>query len=136
MEVSHIEISVQTNPLGKREAVNHKWVGNSPYVHISLLTNWDYHGIKSIRGEEEIQFGPYRLLKVDDGYFYGDFNLYVRKDKLGALRVMLYKSTRLLDLFYRRMIITLAVWKLADFSPVTVPSWRDIKIFKKVTTKK
>jgi hypothetical protein len=124
-----IEVEVKTNPLGKREATNYKWIGKSPYVYIS----WELLGeIVGIGGDTiNIQVGPYKLLKIEHGYL-GNVVLYVRADKLGALRVALYRSTRLLDLMYRRLIITLAVWKLADFSPARVPSWKDIKIVKRL----
>lgn len=130
METAYIETSVRRSPLGKIEAENHKWVGKSPYVHISLdLVR--YGEISKIDGDKEIQVGPYRLLLVDK--YIGDYHLYVRKDRFGALRVALYKSTRLLDLIYRRLIITLAVWGLAEYHEMTVPTWRDIKLTKWLT---
>jgi hypothetical protein len=129
-ETSYIEFTVGTSPLGVRELVNCEWKGKSPYVRVSLWFR-DAEHIKQIDGDKEIQIGPYRLLKVEDAHFI-EWALYVRKDKFGALRVALYKSTRLLDLIYRRLIITLAVWKLADFREATVPSWRDVKIVKKL----
>lgn len=128
METAYIETSVRTNPLGKREAVNHKWVGKSPYVRVSLDLI-DDPSVHKLNGDQEIQIGPYRLLRISDHL---DFvQTYVRADKFGALRVALYKSTRLLDLIYRRLIITLAVWNLADFSSYRVPTWQDIKILKR-----
>lgn len=128
--VSLIEVNQRVSVLGRIEAVTYNWIGKSPYVRIS----WDltrYGDIKKINGEKEIQIGPYRLLQVDD-WFYGDCWLYVRKNKFGLLRVALYKSTRLLDLAYRRAIITLAIWRLADYGEGYIPSWRDIKIVKRL----
>jgi hypothetical protein len=127
-DIAYIKITVQTNSLGVREAVNYEWGGKSPYTYISppvFITP----EIKKINGDKEIQIGPYRLLKVKDAYHL-DCALYVRKDKLGALRVALYKSNRLFDMIYRRLIITLAVWKLADFSEARVPTWQDIYLLK------
>ena len=130
MKTAYLRVTVQTNSLGMREAENYEWEGESPYVFVSLDERW-MDNVQKIDDDKEIQIGPYRLLKVSDGHFRPDFVLYVRKDKFGALRVAFYKSTRLLDLIYRRLIITLAVWKLADYSPATVPSWRDIHLFKR-----
>ena len=126
MEAANLEVTVQTSPLGKREAVNYRWVGKSPYLRIDgrLLQDMGY-----TENAPRVQFGPYKLMFVEYEYFSG-VSVYVRSDKLGALRVVLYKSTRLLDLAYRRLIITLAVWGLAEFSPAKIPSWQDIKFLK------
>lgn len=123
-------VTEQTNPLGIKEKREYQWEGKSPYVRVSLYGRW-FPDVEKINGDKEIQIGPYRLLQIDDGRFYSDYLLYVRKDKFGALRVWFYKATRLLDLIYRRAIITLAVWRLADYHEATVPTWRDIKFLKR-----
>lgn len=130
MDSAWIKSTVTANPLGRRESITYKLVGESPYVRFDrrFLQSGD---IKKIKGEEEIQIGPYRLLKMESGVYW-DYVLYVRKDKFGAFRVWFYKSTRLLDLIYRRLIITLAVWRLADYSQGFIPSWRDIRILKRL----
>lgn len=122
-----IEVTVKTNPLGKREAVNHRWVGDSAYTTIDWLVLDDMN--VPLDKAKRIQIGPYKLIEVEKEYAFGR-SLYVRSDKLGWLRVAFYKSTRLLDLIYRRIIITLAVWNLAEFSPMRVPDWTDIKAVK------
>lgn len=126
-DIAFIEVAVKTNPLGKREAVNYRWVGDSPYTRI----DWNMLDEMNIAFDkaERIQVGPYKLLEVEKEYSFGG-SLYVRSDKFGFLRVVFYKSTRLLDLIYRRTIITLAVWNLAEFSPIRVPDWKDIKALK------
>lgn len=43
-----------------------------------------------------------------------------------------HKSSRILRIVGARIIITLAVWGLADFNGACIPSWRDIKIVKKI----
>lgn len=127
IDTAFIETTVQRNPLGKIEQYSHRWIGKSPYAYIGLDLLGEIVGIGG--DTSEVQIGPYKLLKIEHDMS-RDAVLYVRQDKFGALRVALYKSTRLLDLFYRRLIITLAVWKLADFNPACVPSWQDIKILK------
>ena len=130
IDAAYLEVEVKTNPLGKIEQQTYKWKGNSPYTYIS----WPLLGdIVGIGGDTiEVQVGPYKLLKIEHDHSRGAVS-YVRKDKFGALRVALYKSTRLLDLVYRRLVITLAVWKLAEFTPGCIPSWKDIKILKRLT---
>jgi hypothetical protein len=133
LETAYLQVTVKTNAIGKREAINYEWVGESPYVRIG------WHLLSEIVGfgggdRTKIQIGPYKLLRVQDDPAW-DSVLYVRADKLGALRVALYKSTRLLDLFYRRLIVTLAVWNLAEFTPAAIPSWRDIKLIERLLKK-
>jgi hypothetical protein len=127
METAYIKGTVQTNALGKRESITYEWEGKSPYVRASHGFLYD---LVSDYCPETLQLGPYRLLKVEDEPWL-DTVLYVRSDRFGALRVALYKSTRLLDLIYRRLIITLAVWRLADFHEATVPTWKDIRALKR-----
>jgi hypothetical protein len=132
MDTAYLEVTEHVNQLGKVEQFTYKWIGKSPYTRIGwrLLGN-----IVGIGGDTiNVQIGPYKLLKVEDDY-QRDAVLYVRADKLGALRVALYKATRLIDLAYRRMIVTLAVWNLAEFSPAYIPSWRDIKLIKRLLKK-
>jgi hypothetical protein len=123
-----IEVTVKTNEVGIREATTYRWAGKSPYIEIT----WDMIRTLYKPGDDinEIQIGPYKLLFVEDKPQW-DSRLYVRKDKLGALRVFFYRSTRWLDLVYRRLIITLAVWGMADYHRSTVPGWRDIKALKR-----
>lgn len=130
-DVAWLKFTVTTNPLGVRDSLTVDWDGKSPYTYISNLRLDEFNAVtRLIRGRDEIQVGPYRLLKVADELA-TDMVLYVRKDKFGAIRVRLYKATHLLDLIYRRAIITLAVWKLAEYHPSMIPSWRDIKLLKK-----
>jgi hypothetical protein len=127
MDTSMLHVTVRTNELGVREALNYEWRGKSPYIRLSGNLIEDDVAITQKR---DLVFGPYRL-KFVEYYRAEDIGLYVRADKLGALRVTLYRLTRLLDLIYRRCIITLAVWGLAKYSQVSIPSWRDIYIFKR-----
>ena len=121
-DVSRFEVTRQTNQLGKLE-----WVGKSPYVRMSYDLLWDL-GYKDREYPKKAQVGPYRLLFVEYEPCLGDFALYVRQDRLGALRVFLYRATRWLDLVYRRLIITLAVWNMAEYHAGYIPSWRDIRL--------
>jgi hypothetical protein len=126
-ETSYILSTQRRNALGRIESVTHEWRGTSPYVRISrdLLDQVTHN-----EGDERVQIGPYILLKVED-QFWDASVLYVRADRLGALRVALYKATRLADLVYRRLIITLAVWRLADYHQAAVPTWKDIHLVKR-----
>jgi len=126
MEYSQIEVSVTTNALGMRESETYRWAGRSPYI----LVSWDL-----ISGMDEIgtiTFGPYKLRKVKDKF---ELNciLYINTSyPFWRLIELFYRASRWADLVYRRLIITLAVWGLADYHQYCIPSWRDVKLFKKV----
>lgn len=133
VDTAYLITHVKTNNLGVRESTNYEWSGNSPYLYVDIRFIADLYPNKlpmnSWDDIKEIQIGPYKLLQVDTSSMWN--LLYVRKDKFGQLRVWLYKSTRMFDLIYRRMIITLAVWNLAEYSQACIPTWKDIKLFRK-----
>lgn len=126
VETSYIERTVHVNPIGKLEGFSYKWIGDSPYVYIDFYVM----ETEGLREKNLISIGGHKLLFVEIDYMRGSY-LFVRKDKLGAMRIFLHKASRFLDLAYRRFIITLAVWNLAKYHEGKIPSWRDIRIFKK-----
>lgn len=128
MNTAYLKVTQYRNPLGKIETINFEWEGNSPYTWVDRTFLGDLVGLGDDRAR--VQVGPYKLLKIEYDYQRDAF-LCVRADKFGALRIALYKSTRLLGLIYRRLIITLAVWRLAEFHEATVPTWKDIKVLKR-----
>ena len=123
-----IMVHSKTNTLGMQEAKNYEWIGASPFLEVFpvLLGDLGYTNFN----EPAIRLGPYKLLFVEYRPHKGVI-LYVRADRLGKIRVALYKATRLLDLIYRRLIITMAVWNLADYHISVIPTWTDIKIVQK-----
>jgi len=129
METSKLTFAVKTNKLGQRESLTCEWEGKSPYIYIAIPVIMDELNVNWNEIPKEVQLGPYKLLEVSREPQY-DSILYVRKDKFGKLRVALYKSTRWMDLIYRRLLLTLVVWNLANYSMNSIPSWRDIKFFK------
>lgn len=82
-----------------------------------------------------VEVGPYRLkvFERDDLFFVGTYTYYLTRldSPIANLRVTAYRLTRWLDLIYRRLIITAAVWKLADYHGGQIPSWRDLHIAKR-----
>ena len=125
MEYSYLEVTVKTNKLGIQEAVTYSLNGKSPYTFIIYrFLEKSFFNPSS----DSIQIGPYKLLLVEQ---MPDGNLYVRADRFGKLRVFIYRMTRLFDLAYRRFLITLAVWNLAEYRQWEIPTWKDVKIFRK-----
>lgn len=80
-----------------------------------------------------VEAGPYRLKVFEyDALFFVDTYYLTRLDSpIANLRVTAYRLTRWLELIYRRLIITAAVWKLAGYHGAQIPSWRDLHIAKR-----
>lgn len=76
------------------------------------------------------QVGPYKL-KIFEYEPCREIYYLTRLDSpIGSLRATAYRLTRWLGLIYRRLIITAAVWKLADYHEAQIPSWQDLHIAK------
>lgn len=82
---------------------------------------WDAIGVT-------IKIGPFKLKCFEYDPFSNIYS-FIRADSvLGNIKVFAYQLTRWLDLAYRRLIITAAVWKLAEYRPECYPSWEDLHI--------
>jgi len=128
-EMAQLLITNSYNPLGLIERRDFEWRGKSRSVEVTNNVLWD---LDISRFEKEIQIGPYRLVLLGRKD-YSDTCLYIRKDyPLWWLLVFWHKAIPVLDLIYRRFIITLAVWNLADYNRAVVPNWRDIRLFKRL----
>lgn len=80
----------------------------------------------------KIEVGPYRF-RVLEYELMSDIYLTIQdKWPLWWLAVAWHKINKLPDLFYRRLIVTLAIWKLADYSGATVPYIGDVHLVQKV----
>lgn len=126
MEHSRIIVHVIRNMLGQLEQVTYEWCGRSPYTVITSIAMRDM-GI--IETENFFILGPYRLIKMEYRPQTMEW-LCVRADRLGTLRVFVYRATRWLDWFYRRSIVVLAIYGAADYQQYQIPSWRDIHALK------
>ena len=121
-----MNVTVHINPIGMIESKDYQWVGDSPYILVDtgrIDNMWP--------PPQKLSLGAYKLKKVEDRPAYSGA-LYVISDRFYIIRTFVYKLIKLIDLIYRRMIITLAVWNLADYHGGTIPSWVDIKIVKRI----
>lgn len=75
--------------------------------------------------QDLIEVGPYVLRRADrDPYNRGHFWLLVGQGEWYWLR---WQLRRALDSFWRRVVMTLAVWGLADWPEYgSLPRWRDV----------
>lgn len=109
---------------GQIVARNYGWVGGQIVMVDARREHTPDKGI--------IQVGPYRLHVLDFIILESAF-LCVRDDGPRSwLMVAIYRGSRWVDLIYRRLIVTAAVWGLADwcFNTGELPTWRALHIAK------
>lgn len=129
MNYGYVEVTVKNNILGSIESRTFKWVGG---VQASLSFNAfreDY--IK--RSGNFVFIGPYRCMIVDQSF--SGFELIRVDNGFTWLLVFLHIISKYLRIVYSRLIITCAVWGLAEFHEGQIPSYLDlyvVKWFKKV----
>ena len=71
-------------------------------------------------------FGPFQLKVIEWEWGYDYFTL-IRVDSLfGHLRYYWHRSCKILDLVYRRLIITAVVWNCASHDTGVSVSWRNL----------
>lgn len=120
-----IHIKNYYNTLGKIERQEYKWVGK-PIAEISTELIDDMHWITY--GDSEFSIGPYRVRIIDqEKRFTANYITVVRKDyPFWWVIIAWHRINRLLDIAYHRLILTLAVWRLASYNQAQIPTWRDI----------
>ena len=80
-----------------------------------------------LQGGERLRLGPYKFIVA--GSMLVSDHLWVVQDTIpGRVRVLRYRASRLADLFWRRLIVTLSVWGLADRPAECYPSAGDIHL--------
>ncbi len=115
------------------ERIDYEWQGG-PVARVSgdLARELEYKPDSDV-----IRIGPYRLQVLERLYMY-DAYLCVRKDwPFWWLIALRHRLDRRAEITYRRLIVTLAVWGLADwpYGGAMLPSWRDIYAVKWITRK-
>lgn len=125
----NILISRYADIRGNTERIEYRIEGG-PYFLIDY-TIFDQH-IDHKRGGGKIRIGPYSFRILENRAFIGQYVIAQDKWPLWWLAVAWHKINKLPDLFYRRTIITLAVWRLADYYGATVPCIGDVHLVQKV----
>jgi hypothetical protein len=125
---------------GGVEQFRYEWVG-APVLEISQNFLWDalpsevevFQSKNSgyiLQPGVKIRIGPF-MVKVTDSDL-----MMVTAVRMGGFLwwfpYLWHRATPLVDKFYRRSIITLAVWGLARYSPQTIPYWRDVHILRQI----
>lgn len=126
MDTSYIQVSEHRGPLGL-ERRDYRWIGKSPVTKVdywSMLPQFD--GLDFRLVGKRVSIGPFQLRVLEFSVVEPCYTL-VREDyPLWWALYLWHRLTPLLDLIYRRTIITLAVWKLAEYREYEIPTWRDI----------
>ena len=77
---------------------------------------------------DKFELGPYKFRVIEYQLISDTIIAVQEKWPLWWMAIAWHRSNKLLDILYRRTIVTLAVWGLADYSGATVPYIGDIYI--------
>ena len=102
-------------------------IEGGPYVAISRSFD-DY----PTKPGGKFMVGPYKLRTISYDFCADTIIATQEKWPLWWVAVAWHRVNKLIDIFYRRMIVTLAVWRLADYYEATVPYIGDIHIVKRI----
>jgi len=121
-----IEITDHHNVFGKLEKRDFKWIGESHEILI-----WAYSTIAKY-DEKTIKYGPYILRIIDTNPLCGEIHC-VRLDyPFWWFIVFMHRIGSVFRLTGARIVVTLAVWRLADFSDGYIPNINDIHAIQKI----
>lgn len=130
--VEPIAVSVVANALGNVEQITYIWPQGCYRAHIravDLSRSWF-----ELRPGDRLTVGPY-LVRVIELDFLSRSVVVVREGLLWRAWLAASRAGRLADLAYRRLIITAAVWELADYNAGRLPSWRDLHAMQRLLKK-
>lgn len=121
-ETGLIHIHREMGALGI-EQLRYQWTGNNrAWISGDFL---DHQNLPKMLGAM-IEIGPYSVRIID----YGPSRRSFLVERGNSITTWLHwqdiRLAQLLDLAYRRTIITAAVWGLATYREYEVPTWRDI----------
>ena len=128
----YIKKHIVRNPVtGKIESETFSWEGGE-FTSINVVVMEDHFSHRPKDGEI-ISIGPYRLYVIGiSGLMNQEYECIRITGFWSWVRIIVYRMTRVFDLAYRRFIITLAVWRLANYHDGRIPTWRDINILRRV----
>ena len=103
--------------------------GNKVDVSIDEIYLANMH-LKAI--PKQFTIGMYKMRVIELDYSRDVARCIALKTPLSYIPFFVYKAGILIDVIYRRIIMTMGVWGLANYYSHTVPSWRDIKLMQKI----
>lgn len=129
MNYGHLQVNVKENNLGVIESRSFQWVGGK-------RTTIPYHAFREdyiVRSGNVVFIGPYRCIIIDENYW--GYELIRMDNAFTWLIVFWYRLSKVMQLVYSRLILTCAIWNLAEYHANTIPSYLDlhiVKFFKKI----
>lgn len=116
-------------PLGARR-IDWSWEGNRVIAWAADEALYFSGTTERVENGMVVHVGPYRVRVIDREPSRKAY-LVAREGWRARLYYVTYRLAHSLDGAYRRIILTLHVWGLADFDYNHVPTWRDITLFRR-----
>jgi hypothetical protein len=126
-DTAWITVTNQYDFRGGIERRDYRWEGDSPYTRVSWIKYHEDFGIEApLEVGQRIVIGQFHLRVVENEEWY-QRSLCIREDYwLWWLPFITRPISRFAEIVYRRFIITLAVWRLADYNEAVISTWHDI----------
>lgn len=121
MNPGYIEVTITRNALGVEEKSYTLAGGPLFYIDYNTLSREGFETRK-----DTIQVGPYKLRVIEFFGYEGRLLCTSENNPYFRLIVLWHKLSRVLRRINARLIITCAVWGLAEYRPECVPSWGQI----------
>ena len=113
---------------GGVERRDYEWEGGElAYIDQRFMEKEGIHEVPQLG--DIINIGPFQL-RVIDKKLWGFNYIVARNGWKARLRYVLHRTIKVLDKSYRRLIVTAAVWGLADYHDASIPTWRDVYLLR------
>lgn len=128
-----ITIHNEVSPLGK-VATTYVWKGPSKFrARVHGEPDIFFDALDANKKDGRFTIGPYRVIVLDVEPAYGYVDVIRQDDPFWLLVYWAHRSSRALRIIEGRIILTLAVWNLAEHHSFTVPAWSDVYLVKWLT---
>ena len=134
-----IEVTVHYDALGGVERYGYEWIGGDvAKFSEQLLLDADPSEVRydefPRRPGDKFEFGPFKLRVLESDSFWRWDVITAIRDRgiVTDLRCSWHRFGKLADIAYRRLVITLAVWRLAERNEGAIPTWRDVHALRRL----
>jgi hypothetical protein len=76
--------------------------------------------------------GPYRLRFLERSILMDSWRVIRDDNWISRVSYFYHRYGQALDLAYRRSVVTLGIWGLAELHPGAIPTWRDVYLFQRL----
>ena len=126
---------------GGVEGYDYRYEGNDiMQISEGLLAHADPSEVRydklPVRSGDKFEIGPFRFRFLERGKYQFHQILALRERGIVTdIRYFWHRFGRLADVVYRRSVLTLTVWRLAEYQEGQIPSWEDMYILQKLRRK-